>query len=65
MGQLVDVLMGADLSGMVSGGSQIATMPAAAPAEEVVPAEETAAEPEPEPGRPRFARRSVSIPASR
>ena len=49
MGQLVDVLMGADLSGMVSGGSQIATMPAAAPAEEVVPAEETAAEPEPEP----------------
>jgi hypothetical protein len=44
MGQLVDVLMGADLSGMVSGGSQIATMPAPAP--EV---EETDAEPEPEP----------------
>jgi ferredoxin len=49
MGQLVDVLMGADLSGMVSGGSQIATMPAAAPAEQAAPAEEVAAEPEPEP----------------
>jgi hypothetical protein len=49
MGQLVDVLMGADLSGMVAGGGQIATMPAAAPAEEAQPAEEAAAEPEPEP----------------
>jgi ferredoxin len=48
MGQLVDVLMGADLSGMVAGGSQIATMPAATPAEELPPTEEAAAEPEPE-----------------
>jgi len=44
MGQLVDVLMGADLSGMVDGGSQLATMPAAEPATEEAPA---AAEPEP------------------
>jgi ferredoxin len=48
MGQLVDVLMGADLSGMVAGGSQLATMPAAAPAETKAPAEEAAAEAEPE-----------------
>ncbi|MCP4300587.1 MAG: hypothetical protein GY783_08385 [Gammaproteobacteria bacterium] len=52
MGQLVDVLMGADLSGMVAGGSQLATMPAAAPAEETAaeeaPAEEAAMETEPE-----------------
>jgi len=49
MGQLVDVLMGADLSSMV-GGSAPATMPApsAAPAQETAEAE-TAAEPEPEP----------------
>ncbi len=45
MGQLVDVLMGADLSGMVGGGSQLATMPASAPAETEVPTEEVAAEP--------------------
>jgi hypothetical protein len=31
VGQLVDVLMGADLSGMVAGGGQLATMPAARP----------------------------------
>ena len=48
MGQLVDVLMGADLSGMVSGGSQLATMPAAAPAQTEVPAEDVAAEAEPD-----------------
>jgi len=48
MGQLVDVLMGADLSGMVADGSQLATMPAVAPAETDAPAEEAAAEAEPE-----------------
>ena len=48
MGQLVDVLMGADLSGMVAGGSPLATMPAAAPAETQAPAEDAAAEAEPE-----------------
>jgi ferredoxin len=53
MGQLVDVLMGADLSGMVGGGGTLASMPATgiadakAPAEPVVAA--AAAEPEPEP----------------
>jgi hypothetical protein len=46
MGQLVDVLMGADLSGMLSGGSPIATMPATAPAE--APPSEEAAQVEPE-----------------
>ncbi len=45
MGQLVDVLMGADLSSIVTGGSQLATMPASAPAETEAPAEEVAAEP--------------------
>ena len=40
MGQLVDVLMGADLSGMVVGGGQLATMPAARPAETEAPAED-------------------------
>jgi ferredoxin len=51
MGQLVDVLMGADLSGIVAGGSQIATMPAAQPAGETAPSEavEAEAEPAPEP----------------
>jgi len=44
MGQLVDVLMGADLSGMITDGSQLATMPAPAVDE---PADEPAAEPEP------------------
>jgi len=48
MGQLVDVLMGADLSGVVAGGSQLATMPASAPAQTEVPVEDTAAEAEPE-----------------
>jgi ferredoxin len=47
MGQLVDVLMGADLSGMVTGGSTIAAMPAAAPAEVDAPEEDAEAEPEP------------------
>ena len=45
MGQLVDVLMGADLSGMINDGSQLATMPAVAPAVVEAPAE-AAAEPE-------------------
>jgi ferredoxin len=48
MGQLVDVLMGADLSGMVAGGSQLATMPAAAPVEVEAPAEAEPPEAEPE-----------------
>jgi ferredoxin len=48
MGQLVDVLMGADLSGMVAGDSQLATMPAAAPEQTEVPAEQDAVEAEPE-----------------
>ena len=47
MGQLVDFLMGADLSGMVAGGAQLATMPAAAPAKVEAPAEEPAVEAEP------------------
>lgn len=51
MGQLVDFLMGADLSGMVGGG-QLARMPAAAPPETQAPreadADDGAAEPEPE-----------------
>ena len=51
MGQLVDVLMGADLSAMVGGGGQLASMPAAAPAEpsaEAEPEAEAAAETEEE-----------------
>jgi hypothetical protein len=47
MGQLVDFLMGADLSGMVAGGSQVATMPASAPAEVEAEPEEESTEPEP------------------
>ena len=47
MGQLVDVLMGADLSGM-TGSGQLATMPAARPAETEAPPEAEAAEAEPE-----------------
>jgi ferredoxin len=43
MGQLVDVLMGADLSGMVADGAQLATMPAAEPA--AAPAEPDSAAP--------------------
>jgi len=42
MGQLVDVLMGADLSAMVGGGGQLASMPAAAPAEPSAKAEPVA-----------------------
>jgi ferredoxin len=48
MGKLVDVLMGADLSGM-TGGGQLATMPAARPAETEAPAAAEAAQAEPEP----------------
>ncbi len=48
MGQLVDVLMGADLSGMVVGDGQLATMPAAAPAQIETPVGDAAAEAEPE-----------------
>jgi hypothetical protein len=47
MGQLVDVLMGADLSGMVDGDSPLATMPAAEPTTEEAPAADAAAEPQP------------------
>jgi hypothetical protein len=43
MGQLVDFLMGADLSGMIGGGA-LARMPAAAPAETEVPVAEPEAE---------------------
>jgi hypothetical protein len=46
MGQLVDVLMGADLSSVVDGGSQLATMPAAIPPETEEAAEEPEAESE-------------------
>jgi ferredoxin len=53
MGQLVDVLMGADLSGMVGGGSPLASMPATAVSTaepQAAPvAAAAAAEPEPEP----------------
>lgn len=52
MGQLVDVLMGADLSAMVGGGSQLASMPATEPATveaTAKPAAETVPEPEEEP----------------
>ena len=48
MGQLVDVLMGADLSGMVAGDTPLATMPAATPAQTEAPVEDAAAEAEPE-----------------
>jgi ferredoxin len=49
MGQLVDVLMGADLSGMVAGDSPVASMPATDPAPTDAPAAAvTAPEPEPE-----------------
>jgi len=47
MGQLVDVLMGADLSGMVAGGGQLATMPAPRPAPAEVADEPEAAAAEP------------------
>ena len=48
MGQLVDVLMGADLSSLIEPGSAPATMPAETPDEAAPEAEEEAAEPEPE-----------------
>lgn len=47
MGQLVDVLMGADLSGMLADGGHLATMPAAEPEVTDAPAEDAAAEEEP------------------
>jgi ferredoxin len=43
MGQLVDVLMGADLSSVVDGGTQMATMPAPAATEAPAEAEAEAA----------------------
>jgi ferredoxin len=49
MGQLVDFLMGADLSGMIVGDGQLAKMPTAAPVEVDAPAEEVADEAEPAP----------------
>ncbi len=49
MGQLVEVLMGADLSGIVAGGGQLATMPAARAAETAAPEEAEAAVAETEP----------------
>ena len=48
MGQLVDVLMGADLSGMIGDGGQIASMPASAPAVEEEPTDDSIEEPQPE-----------------
>jgi len=47
MGQLVDVLMGADLSGVVADGGQLATMPAAAPAQPEASAEAATTEADP------------------
>ena len=47
MGQLVDFLMGADLSGMVAGDSPLATIATPAPAEVEAPAEEPTPEAEP------------------
>lgn len=48
IGQLVDVLMGADLSGMTDDGGQPAAMPAVAPAQTVAATEKAVAEAEPE-----------------
>jgi len=48
IGQLVDVLMGADLSGMIDDGGQPAAMPAVAPAQTEAATEKTVAEAEPE-----------------
>ena len=47
MGQLVDVLMGADLSGIVVGDSQMASMPPTVAADTDEPAEQAVAEPQP------------------
>ena len=49
MGQLVDVLMGADLSGIVADSGQLATMPASRPATQPEPSVEAGPEPEPAP----------------
>ena len=46
MGQLVDVLMGADLSDMVAGGGQMASMPTAEASDTAEPIAPAAAEPE-------------------
>ena len=48
MGQLVDVLMGADLSGMVADSAQIARLPESRPPVEDTPVDEAAPEPETE-----------------
>jgi len=48
MGQLVDVLMGADLSGMVADSGQLATMPASVPATTEETSAEAVADAEPE-----------------
>jgi hypothetical protein len=48
IGQLVDVLMGADLSGMIDDGGQPAAMPAVAPAQTEAATEKAVAEAEPE-----------------
>jgi ferredoxin len=61
MGQLVDVLMGADLSGMVGGGGQLATMPAAQPAKVEAPAEAAEAVAEPEPAEAEEAEEELSF----
>ena len=49
MGQLVDVLMGADLSAVVGDSSQLATMPTPLPTAETTSADADSAEAEPEP----------------
>src|SRR5210317_2378049 len=58
MGQLVDVLMGADLSGMIADGSQVATMPAPTVDE---PVDEPATELEPEPAAEEDAEEELSF----
>ena len=58
MGQLVDVLMGADLSGMITDGSQLATMPAPTVDE---PVDEPATELEPEPAAEEDAEEELSF----
>ena len=58
MGQLVDVLMGADLSGLITDGSQLATMPAPTVDE---PVDEPATELEPEPAAEEDAEEELSF----
>jgi hypothetical protein len=48
MGQLVDVLMGADLSSVMGGAGQLATMPASEPVADDEPTDEPVAEAAPE-----------------